>query len=163
MAEAPTVAEWTFLVQAYAVCTAVLAVKYIFSCQISGDMSHHPPEDKKFLADLPVPSLRVKRQFQNDLENIPMTLVVLWGAFIMQNLSNASGHGKQGTFLLTICVIAFTVVRLLFTACYLLAIQPVRTISYAISLLVTFVSIYLMVKAALVSDVSGFLAGVCKQ
>jgi len=157
--EPPSVDEWTGLIRSLGLCTGILAVKYIISCQLASDSRYHPEEDDKYLAKLPIPSVRMVRQFLNDLENIPIQLLTLWAAFAVQCFVNASGKsGRSETNLLKQVVILYTIARVMFTFCYIRGIQPFRTVSYAVSMLTSLAAIYVIVLGSWKGDFNGVLS-----
>mmetsp|Transcript_10273 Transcript_10273/g.15539 ORF Transcript_10273/g.15539 Transcript_10273/m.15539 type:complete len:243 (+) Transcript_10273:49-777(+) len=72
---------------------------------------------------------RYSRMVSNDLENIPITLLLAWG-----NLYANTNHK-----ITTICISIFTFCRFIHAYCYMNALQPYRTISHLCGLLSTFV------------------------
>ena len=71
---------------------------------------------------------RASRAWLNDLENIPMFLILALVYAIA---------GLSGTAFIIYCVV-FTVARILHTIFYLNAMQPLRTIAYTVGALTSF-------------------------
>ena len=71
---------------------------------------------------------RWKRIVMNDLENIPMGLIILW----VNPLCDANG------IVTSICAIIFAVCRIAHTIFYLYSLQPFRSIAYFIGVLSIF-------------------------
>lgn len=128
----PSADEWNSFIRIYAVCTSIIFVKYTLSLFYAANSTNHPTEDKMFLLSPPPEDIRrMERQFLNDMENIPVHLAVFWAAFILQNMQNSGGiGGRTGTLTLSAIFILYTVCRVLFTVCYIMAIQPFRTVFY---------------------------------
>ena len=92
------------------------------------------PEDAKMFggevsSDEPEPLQRANRAWRNDLENIPIFLI-LAGIYVAAGLSATA---------FTIYCVLFMVARIAHTVSYLNAIQPWRTIMFTVGALVTFV------------------------
>lgn len=68
---------------------------------------------------------RFRKIVSNDLENIPMGLIVLWAA-----AGSAYNTGTQTTVL--VCAVLFTAARFAFTYSYMHALQPWRTLAWAL-------------------------------
>jgi uncharacterized MAPEG superfamily protein len=80
---------------------------------------------------------RAARAWHNDLENIPIFLILGW-IYVTAGLS--------ATAFLIYCAV-FVVARIVHTICYLNAIQPLRTIMFTVGAVTTFVMlIQLLVK-----------------
>jgi uncharacterized MAPEG superfamily protein len=91
---------------------------------------------------------RNKRQFLNDLENIPIHLTIFWASFMIQMYSNASGQGSSETFILTFLILFYTCSRILYTLFYFIGYSSLRLSFYFISLGCVFVtSIFLILSA----------------
>jgi uncharacterized MAPEG superfamily protein len=127
-------------------------VKYQVSQWIGVNPENHPLEDEKLLQNLPDASEDTKkrrwRQAANDTENIPWNMVVFWAAFFVQNLLNFSflqNDGKNGTRALTALIIIYTCARCMFTICYLMALQPFRSITFFMGALATWVAAAILV------------------
>jgi len=88
------------------------------------------PEDARTLhgdavADEVATVQRAARAWRNDLENIPIFLILAW-IYVSAGLST--------TPFVIYCAV-FVAARILHTICYLNAIQPLRTISYTVGAL----------------------------
>ena len=83
-------------------------------------------KQKKLLYDT---GYRYKRIIGNDLENIPITLILAWGSLY------ANTNDKITTY----CISIFTMCRFIHTYCYIKELQPYRTISYLCGVLSTFI------------------------
>ena len=85
-------------------------------------------------SEITVTVQRKERMLANDLENIPLNLVVFWGAYILQNSVNNtnSDEGQEGTQALTALFIIYTIARVGHSLCYNFALQPARSISFVI-------------------------------
>jgi len=91
------------------------------------------PEDAKMFAGTAVAEeiaavQRASRAWMNDLENIPMFLILALVYAIA---------GLSSTAFIVYCVV-FTVARILHTIFYLNAMQPLRTIAYTVGALTSF-------------------------
>jgi uncharacterized MAPEG superfamily protein len=139
------------LLQTYALTAIVLEIKMaaIAVVQGRGRMTsglHVLPEDAKMFhggaaatAEAPIVD-RASRAWRNDLENIPIFLI-LAGIYVMAGLS-------AGAFAFY-CVV-FMVMRILHTYTYIKAIQPWRTIVYTVGTLAMFaMMIHLLVEVVL--------------
>lgn len=85
------------------------------------------PEDARTLGGEAVTEevemvLRGGRAWRNDLENIPIFLILAW-IYVAAGLST--------TPFIIYCAV-FVIARILHTICYLNAVQPLRTISFVI-------------------------------
>lgn len=90
------------------------------------------PEDAKLFGTTQAPEdapavQRAARAWRNDLETIPIFLILGW-IYVAAGLS--------ATAFVVYCVI-FVVARIGHTVCYLNAIQPMRTIAYTVGALAT--------------------------
>jgi uncharacterized MAPEG superfamily protein len=151
----PSYDKWNEMFKVYSICTLVLFVKYFLTTMWAIDSSLRPEEDK-ILPLLPVPDdiKRRQRAFLNDVENIPFHMAILWGAFIVQNYCNASGHGDNETSGLIILIIIYTAARFLHTTCYLLALQPFRSLAYMIGQGAILATCGVMISSAFKVDLS---------
>lgn len=151
----PSNDKWNEMFQVYSICTLILFVKYFIITMWAIDSTTRPEEDK-LLPMLPVPEdiKRRQRVFLNDVENIPFHMAILWGAFIIQNYCNASGHGDQQTSGLIVLIIIYTAARFLFTTFYLLALQPFRSIAYMIGQGAILVTCGVMISSAFKVDMN---------
>lgn len=127
----PSPEEWNTMFRAFALCSLFLFTKYFAILIYAANLKNHPPEDKPLFGDDTPPDIEKRqRVFANDLENIPFNVALFWGAFIVQNFANMSGHGKNETRALTVLFIIYCVARFLFTICYVFSFQPWRTILF---------------------------------
>jgi glutathione S-transferase len=90
------------------------------------------PEDAKTFGASQAPEeapavQRAARAWRNDLENIPIFLILSW-IYVAAGLSS--------TAFVIYCVV-FTIARVAHTVCYLNSIQPMRTIAYTVGALAT--------------------------
>jgi uncharacterized MAPEG superfamily protein len=118
----------------YAVCAVILFLKMFAISAYQGvhrfrSMSFRNPEDARAAGRAPVaeevPQVRRAAQaWLNDLESIPIFLA-LGVAYVLVGASPAAAPGL---------FVAFTAARVAHTVCYLLALQPWRTIAYAIGI-----------------------------
>lgn len=113
-----------------------------------GEPKPNPPDIKR----------RV-RVFANDLENIPFHTTVFWGAFIVQCFVNLNGknHGERETVALTALIVIYSGLRFLYSACYIFAIQPVRSIAYIFANLAVLAAACILVASAFKIDTGNFL------
>jgi hypothetical protein len=102
---------------------------------------------------------RRQRVLANDLENVPMHLLVFLLTFVVQNLVNMSGYGNDGTQALCVLYVAYAVFRCGFSLCYVLALQPYRTIFFLLSQITVFVTAGILLKGAWTVDVSNLSFG----
>jgi uncharacterized MAPEG superfamily protein len=127
------------LLQTYALTAIVLELKMVALAVVQGrgrmtSGLHTLPEDAKMFhggaaATMEAPVVdRASRAWRNDLENIPIFLI-LAGIYVMAGLS-------PNAFALY-CLI-FIVMRILHTYSYIKAIQPWRTIAYTIGAVAMF-------------------------
>ncbi len=125
------------LLQIYALTTIILALKMASISVVQGlgrtraGVFVNPEDAKSFggnQASDEVESVRrAARAWSNDLENIPIFLILGW-------IYVAAGLGTRA--FLIYCVV-FTLARIAHTICYLNSIQPFRTIAYTIGAIVT--------------------------
>ena len=73
---------------------------------------------------------RWRRIVMNDLENIPLGLIILW----VNPMCDANG------VVTSLCAIIFVICRILHTILYAYSLQPFRSISFTIGLLSIFVA-----------------------
>ena len=111
------------------------------------------PGDKTVPADIK----RRARVFANDLENIPLHLAIFWGAFIVQCFSNLSGYGQSETVGLTVLIILYSGLRFAFSLCYVLALQPFRSIFFISSQLAVGAAAIILVVSAFKVETAKFL------
>jgi uncharacterized MAPEG superfamily protein len=120
------------LLQIYAITTIVLAIKMAAVSVAQGRARTKAgvflnPEDAKAFHGTPasseVPAVqRAARAWLNDLENIPIFLILAW-IYVAAGLS-------PSTF--KIYCIVFVICRIVHTIAYLNSLQPWRTIAYTI-------------------------------
>jgi uncharacterized MAPEG superfamily protein len=125
------------LLQIYALMTIILALKMAAisvaqgRARTSAGVFVNPEDAKSFGGNQASEEVegvrRAARAWSNDLENIPIFLILAW-------IYVAAGLGT--TLFLIYCII-FTLARIAHTICYLNSIQPARTIAYTIGAIVT--------------------------
>ncbi len=118
----------------FAICTVALFFKmFALSCYQGyhriGKRSFKIPEDARLAGSTPLqeelPQVqRAARAWQNDLENIP----VFFALGLVYMLVDAPSSVAPALFLI------FTASRILHTVFYLAALQPWRTIAYAVGI-----------------------------
>lgn len=126
------------LMRLYALTAIVLALKMSAISIVQGRARTAAkvfvnPEDAKMFAGTAVAEeiaavQRASRAWMNDLENIPMFLILALVYAIA---------GLSSTAFIVYCVV-FTVARILHTIFYLNAMQPLRTIAYTVGALTSF-------------------------
>lgn len=87
-------------------------------------------------------------QFHNDIENIPFHTAIFWGAFVVQCFTNACNKGQNETVALTALIILYTMFRIMYTICYIFALQPFRSLVWALALFCPLVAACVMVSSA---------------
>ncbi|TVP52048.1 MAG: MAPEG family protein [Halomonadaceae bacterium] len=122
----------------YAVATVILFVKMLAISVYQGyhrigKQAFKTPEDAAFMGRKPLaeelPQVqRGARAWLNDLENIP----AFWALGAVYIFVGASATAAAWLFMI------FTVARVLHTVFYLCAVQPWRTLAYAVALLCLF-------------------------
>lgn len=125
------------LLQIYALMTIILALKMAAisiaqgRARTSAGVFVNPEDAKSFGGNQASEEVegvrRAARAWSNDLENIPIFLILAW-------IYVAAGLGT--TAFLIYCII-FTLARIAHTICYLNSIQPARTIAYTLGAIVT--------------------------
>ena len=144
--------------QVYTLASFILLTKYFATIMYAANPDNHLQEDEiTFGGNKRPPDENVKRRTRtaaNDMENIPMHLAIFWSAFIVQNFCNASGNGQNETIALTCLIMIYTGLRLFYTVCYVFALQPWRTISFALSQMAIFAAAIVMVVSAFEVDAS---------
>jgi glutathione S-transferase len=123
------------LLQMYAITAIVLALKMAAisiaqgRARVGAGVFTNPEDAKAFgaqLASAEAPAVeRASKAWRNDLENIPIFLILAW---IYVNAGLAAGA-------FVIYCIVFMVARIAHTVCYLNAIQPARTIAFTVGAL----------------------------
>ena len=120
------------LLRMYAITAIVLALKMAAISIVQGRARVNAgiftnPEDAKAFggqqasAEAPMVE-RASRAWRNDLENIPIFLIIAW-IYVAAGLSASA---------FVIYCIVFMAARIVHTICYLNAIQPARTIAFTI-------------------------------
>jgi uncharacterized MAPEG superfamily protein len=123
------------LLRIYAITAIVLALKMALISIVQGRARTSAgiftnPEDAKAFggqqasAEAPMVE-RANKAWRNDLENIPIFLIIAW-IYVAAGLST-------GAFV--IYCIVFMAARIIHTICYLNAIQPGRTIAFTVGAL----------------------------
>jgi uncharacterized MAPEG superfamily protein len=125
------------LLRIYALTTIVLALKMAAIAFVQGRARTSAgifinPEDAKTFGGQQAPEevemvQRGARAWRNDLENIPIFLILGW-IYVAAGLSVVA---------FAIYCIVFTVARIIHTICYINAIQPWRTAAFTIGAAVT--------------------------
>lgn len=129
-----------YMFQTYSICTLLLFVKYFAVLIYAVDSTNRPQEDsilpgansqtKRTAED----QRRVERILENDKESLPIHLIILWAALLVQNYCFAtSGTGDCLSGGLTVLMATYTGLRYLFTFFYAYGLQPWRTISFLLS------------------------------
>lgn len=90
---------------------------------------------------------RWRRIVANDLENIPLGLIVLWSAALASSAKES--EGGIGVIVLTI---VFTVARFAYTACYVFALQPWRTVAWTLGVLSVVAAVFLGIVVAFIAQ-----------
>ncbi|HKM99154.1 MAG TPA: MAPEG family protein [Candidatus Binataceae bacterium] len=125
------------LLKMYAITAIVLALKMSLIAVAQGrgrlkaGVFVNPEDAKTFHAkegaeDAPDVQ-RAARAWRNDLENIPMFLILAW-IYVAAGLSVSA---------FVIYCVVFIIARIVHTICYLNSIQPMRTISFTIGSIAT--------------------------
>jgi uncharacterized MAPEG superfamily protein len=142
------------LTQTYAICSLFMFLKYFFCLIYGANWSNHPPEDTEKLGDRPVPEdiKRRERCFLNDVENIPLHLVLFWAAYLVCFLALSSGKGEEEALGLLILFAIYTGSRTLYTICYIFGLQPWRTIVFGIANLSVVTSCCMLISLAFKMD-----------
>jgi uncharacterized MAPEG superfamily protein len=122
----------TMLLRIYAITTIVLAIKMAAIAIVQGRARTSTgvfinPEDATVFGGKPAAEeapmvQRASKAWRNDLENIPIFLIIAW-IYVYAGLS-------AGAFV--IYCLVFMLARVAHTICYLNSIQPARTISYTV-------------------------------
>ena len=143
---------------ALAICSFLLWAKMFVTLVLQGSKSQRPPEDlnktengsssdleaggdhdntadvkdaKDFilLESKFTLSERWNRIVRNDLENIPMALILAWGSYV----ADTETFGNTYNYCVAILICLFTFFRFGHTVCYAKRIQPWRSICYLTS------------------------------
>src|SRR5712692_9855822 len=125
----------SMLLQMYTITAIVLALKMAAISIVQGrarvsSRIFTNPEDAKTFGGKEAPQeapmvQRASKAWRNDLENIPIFLIVAW-IYVAAGLSAVA--------FVVYCMV-FMVARVAHTICYLNSIQPARTIAYAVGAL----------------------------
>lgn len=90
--------------------------------------------------------------FANELENVPFHVSIFILAFIVQNVANLSANWDStsyyGTLALSALYVIYAGLRVIYTICYLFALQPFRTISFVLSQLVVQTTVAILLYSA---------------
>ena len=138
------------LLRMYAFTTIVLAIKMTLIGVVQGRARTGAgvflnPEDAKMFGGKEVPEepemvQRASRAWRNDLENIPIFLILAW-IYVAAGLS-------AGAFV--IYCLVFMAARIIHTICYINSLQPWRTAAFTVGAAVMLVlMIHLFVKVVL--------------
>lgn len=120
---------------AYAACTVTLFITVKFSNFYGANMNEHPPEDSVLGKQPPVPAdiARRQRNIMNNLENVGFDLTLFWAALVAVVVqAGGSVAAPQEALALTVLICTYTAARVGFTASYVNALQPHRTICFVI-------------------------------
>ncbi len=125
------------LLRMYAITAIVLALKMSAIAFVQGRARTGAgvflnPEDAatfggKAVAEEPEAVLRAARAWRNDLENIPIFLILAW-IYVAAALSVTA---------FVIYCIVFMAARIIHTICYINSLQPWRTAAFAVGALIT--------------------------
>jgi uncharacterized MAPEG superfamily protein len=138
------------LLRMYAFTTIVLAIKMTLIGVVQGRARTGAgvflnPEDAKMFGGKEVPEepemvQRASRAWRNDLENIPIFLILAW-IYVAAGLS-------AGAFV--IYCLVFMAARIIHTICYINSLQPWRTAAFTVGAAVMLVlMIHLFIKVVL--------------
>ena len=136
----PTKSQFKDLVLSYACCTLYLACLFSFTKMSAINEEKRPSEDTSVLQPAkamldkltPEDKLRRERVLGNNMENIPLALIVFWAAFVLQyslNYQDVDTNNKT-TVGLTALIVMYTVLRTVHNVSYMYAIQPLRSIAF---------------------------------
>jgi uncharacterized MAPEG superfamily protein len=124
------------LLQMYAITAIVLALKMAAISVVQGrarlgaGVFTNPEDVRAFggqLASTEAPGVqRASKAWRNDLENIPIFLIIAW-IYVYAGLSARA---------FVVYCIVFMLARVAHTICYLNEIQPARTIAYTVGALI---------------------------
>lgn len=124
----------------YAVCCVLLFIKMFATGMVQGAIrsktkAYLIPEDAKMIGKTepvthePIELIRCNNAFRNDFENIPIFLFMAL-VYVMLNCWDRGSLIYFGTF---------TFARAMHTICYIKGIQPGRSISYGVGILMSFI------------------------
>jgi len=149
-----------------ALCTLALYFKVVVTLAKQGAAQERPPEDmeelfvqngvqnsevsglkdaeaqqplKKPAKDKFDSNERWRRIVNNDMENIPIGLIILWAQVIVN-----ANHATT-----SVVAVLFTVARICHTVCYYYSFQPYRSIAFFVGLLAIFTAAFNMLAATL--------------
>jgi len=105
------------------------------------DGGHQKP-DEEFTR-----KMRVGNINNNDKENVPYTLFVFWATYIVCT-SGITTDARPSMDVLFLCALLWLVARVSHTLCYLFALQPFRSISWAVGQLAALACCITLVIAA---------------
>jgi uncharacterized MAPEG superfamily protein len=153
------------LIQTYSICTLFLFCKYIFAMYYAVNFNKRLPEDKVVLGGLEKTEAektqsdeeiqkRKERTFLNDVENIPFHVAIFWAALLVEILAISSKEGDKECLALLCLIVIYTSMRTLFTICFIFALQPYRSIVYAIASLSVLATLCITVACAFKLDAS---------
>lgn len=148
----PNYTQINQMFQCYSICTLIIWTKYVISQFIGTNYEHHPKEDTEhFLETMQKVQEDVKRKertFLNDLENLPIDLLIFWAAFIVEVFAFMSGSKSDEALALMILFSIYCFSRIAFTFCYYFAWQPYRTIMFFIAKLATACAACVLISSA---------------
>jgi uncharacterized MAPEG superfamily protein len=155
---APSSDDQEFMYRAYAVCSLVLLLKYVYVVATAANPMDHPSEDVEKLnlkLEEPKDLKRNQRCQANDIENIPVHYGIFVFGLLIQGVCNATGNGNTQCSLITYLFIIYTIARVCYTVCYKLALQPFRTIFFALALFSVLINACVIVSSAFAIDIKG--------
>ena len=122
------------MVVTYAACTVALFLVVKFGNFYGANMAEHPPEDAILGKMPPVPAdiARRQRSIMNNLENVLLDLTIFWAALVAVVVQAGNGSAPQEALALTILLPIYTAARAGFTASYICALQPHRTVCFVV-------------------------------
>jgi uncharacterized MAPEG superfamily protein len=134
------------VIRLYAICTAILVIKVLLTANATGILRtgrkvYATPEDYRLFGQEPAMARdedieRVRRAHQNDLENV----LPFFAVGLVYALTGPSYAAAAALFII------FTAARVAHTVVYIAALQPWRTIAFALAQL----ALYVMAITALV-------------
>ena len=152
-----TGSELNSLTRTLGMCTLALFIKYVFVLFWSVNMANHPPEDKpqdkpqedKLVdANSDEAMKRKERILANDVENIPIHMVLQWACYLM--IVEASDRDGSSNLVkaLQALVIIYLLGRYGHTLCYAFGLQPWRSIFFIFAQLSALITAFLVAYAA---------------
>ncbi|EWM23396.1 Membrane associated eicosanoid/glutathione metabolism-like domain protein [Nannochloropsis gaditana] len=155
-----TIYGGSMLLSTLVTCTGLLYLKHVWTLTMQGGAAiksgNRIDEDySKLGLNRPLEVSDVDRQqdarwrriVANDLENIPLGLIVLWSAALASSAKES--EGGIGVIVLTI---VFTVARFAYTACYVFALQPWRTVAWTLGVLSVVAAVFLGIVVAFIAQ-----------